>query len=723
MSTEVSQLAQARTLAMQNKPGTMLPKVLETAMSLYRSAANPSAELGRLCSRLFMDVLNHEEVASSEKPFISSQHLPTLSQMCRNSLDHITVQNCILGFSRCYEWLFDLVAKTSNKELWDAMDQFKSFIISKWKTPYPLSPTEDLLNDHARSLGVKLAIIKFISTVVITHTQGPSGSGFASLPESHPVIPPKTQLGSGAKKLLGYLLGYLSEEPMMVSTLFMGVLNCLAFIMKQRPQATSHILVGILRFNVDNKYQQDSEKVLQYRLAKRFVERCYKIFVQFGLKSQLIKNSGSTSQYHAKLSKISQTLHVIGEETKSKGILNFEPKQVERKMPARERAKYIAFVKSSNQAAAAKAETPQPSRLSPEMQLLQALQEYTLAKSSSTGFFNTSPVAIDNTYASAFSLMNSKHSEIDISKLPANVIAKLCTESLYQSDTNKVITGLSIVASRYTDLMNKASRPEAPVKRPLEDGTDATQLAKRQETSKPLEDEEISEDEDKQDFILAPPTPMSEEEKKEHFARILEHILDVRKAEAEEDTYDEAPDNLLHKVRLMKWNSKTSWLTLLTRLATRGLVHNSEMSNTARLAIYEYFLDDFGGRVDVVIEWLSEEWYFESLQNGSDSKETPIYDEWSLKVLDALMPVLESSHRRLFIRLVSELPRLTQLHIEKIKSICLDPLRGSLGFQSLKFMLMFRPPVKPFIQKLLLAMRDEDESVKENCESILNKFF
>ncbi|SCU82235.1 LAFA_0C09956g1_1 [Lachancea sp. 'fantastica'] len=723
MSNEVAQLAQATGLAMQNKPGTMLPKVLETAMSVYRSAANPSTELGRICSKLFIDVLNHDEVVTSEKPFISSQHLAILSQMCRTTKDHVIVQNAILGFSRCYGWLFDLVAKTSNKELWDTMEQLKGFILSKWKTPYPLSASEDILNDHARSLGVKLAVVKFISTLVIVHTQGPPGSGVAALPDSHPIIPSKAQLGSGAKKLLDYLLSYLSEEPMMVSSLFMGVLNCLAFIMKQRSQATSRILNGILRFNVDNKYQQDAEKVLQYRLAKRFVERCYKVFVQFGLKSQLIKNSGSSSQYHAKLSKISQTLHVIGEETKSKGIMNFEPKQVERKMPARERAKYIAYVKSSSQAAAAKAETVQTTWLSPEMQLLNNLQEYTMTKNSTTGFFNTSPVAIDNTYASAFSLMNSKHSEIDISKLPPNVIAKLCTESLYQSDINKIIAGLSIVAARYTDLMNKAPRPDVSVKRPLEDGNDFTQPAKRQETSKALEDEDISEDEDKQDFILAPPAPMSEEEKKEHFARILTHILDVRKADEEEDAYDEAPDNLLHKVRLMKWNSKTSWLTLLTRLATRGLVHNSEMSNTARLAIYEYFLDDFGNRVDVVIEWLSEEWYFESLQNGSSSKETPIYDEWSLKVLDALVPVLEPSHRRLFIRLVSELPRLTQSHIERIKSICLDPLRGSLGFQSLKFMLMFRPPVKPFIQKLLVAMRDEDESVKENCDAILNKFF
>ncbi|SCU84329.1 LANO_0C01068g1_1 [Lachancea nothofagi CBS 11611] len=722
MSGEVAQLAQARTLAMQTKPGEMLPKVLETAMALYRSTTDPSNDLGKLCARLFIDVMSHEEVNSSEKPFIASQHLAILSQLCRTKKDHAILRDGILGFSRCYEWLFDLVAKTSNKELWDTICQFKGFILSKWKTSYPLPPSTDPLEDHGRSLGVKLAMVRFIATLVIVHTQGTSGISIASVPDSHPVITSKSQLESGAKKLLDYLLAYLSEEPMMVSSLFMGVLNCLSFIMKQRPQAANRILNGVLRFNVDNKYQQDSESVLQYRLAKRFVERCYKVFVQFGLKSQLIRNSGSSSQYHAKLTKISQTLHVIGEETKSKGILNFDANQMERKMPLREKEKYIASLKVSSQSPPSRSEG-QLLRPTPDMQLLNELQKYAMSKSSSTGFFNTSPVAFDNTYASVYSLMNSKHSEIDLSKLSPSVMAKICTECLYQTDTNKIISGLSIVASRYTDLMNKASTSIDSRKRPLEDDINGPQTVKKREVTKLPEDEDVSEDEDKQEFTLGTPAPMSEDEKKEHFSRVLAHIIAVKDSEEESANNNEASAHLLHKVRLLNWNNKTSWLTLLARLATRGVNHNEEMSNTARLAIYEYFLEDFANRIAVVIEWLSEEWYYETLQNNAGARETPIYDKWSFKVLDALIPVLEPSHRRLFIRLVSELPRLTQQHIDRIRSLCLDPLRSSLGFQSLKFMIMFRPPVKQSIENILIVMKEQDESVKEQCESILRKFY
>ncbi|CAR22333.1 RNA-processing protein PTA1 [Lachancea thermotolerans CBS 6340] len=719
MSSEVLQLAQARELAMDNKPGEMLPKVLDTAMALHRSSRSPSVELGRLCAKLFLDVASHEAVVSSEKPFLASQHLGELWKLCSSSTDHSTLRDGILGLSRCYDWLFDLVAKTSNKELWETLCQFRSFVLSKWKTVYPLTPSEDSLQDHSRSLGVKLATVKFISTLVIVHTPGNSGISIASVPENHPVITGKSQLESGAKKLLGFLLSYLSEEPMMVASLFIGVLNCLAFVMKRRPQATYHILGGLLRFNVDMKYQQNAESVLQYRLAKRFVERCYKVFVQFGLKSQLIKNSGNMAQYHAKLSKISQTLHIIGEETKAKGIMNFDPKQVERKMPSRERAKYVTALKASNQNSSSRNNSTQP-RMSPDMQLLTELQKYTMSKNSSAGFFNTSPIAFDSTYASVYSLMNSKHSEIDVSKLSPAVMAKLCTECLYQTDTNKMISGLSIVASRYTDLMNKASQATDNKKRPLEADT-VQQPSKKREVVKQPEDEELSEDEDKQEFTLGAPAPMSEEEKKQHFIRIVGHIMAVKDSEEEPGASNEVPVNMLHKVRLLDWNNKTSWLTLLTRLASRGVSHNEEMSNTARQAIYDYFIEDFGNRVAVVIEWLSEEWYYESLNN--EKGETPVYDQWSLKILDALIPFLEVSHRRLFIRLVSELPRLSQEHVDKIRSLCLDPLRGSLGFQSLKFMVMFRPPVKPHIAKLLTSMKEQDESVREQCEAVLAKFY
>lgn len=39
--------------------------------------------------------------------------------------------------------------------------------------------------------------------------------------------------------------------------------------------------------------------------------------------------------------------------------------------------------------------------------------------------------------------------------------------------------------------------------------------------------------------------------------------------------------------------------------------NNQQLSDLIRLAILEYFLENVHGRIDMVIEWLNEEWYSE----------------------------------------------------------------------------------------------------------------
>lgn len=748
MSAQLDQLVQAKTLAMATQPGSMLPRVLDTAASLYLSSSLRTPPMGRFCSQLLLDVLSHEQISSSDKPFIASQHLNLLWQLCNDSPDYVTYKNVVLAFGCCYDWLFDLVAKTSNKELWNTMCQLKRFIISKWSTSFPLRRDDDDANgddiqsdgseqnmiDPATSIGVKLATAKLMSKLIIVHTTG-SGISIASVPESHPIITPRSSIESEAKRLLDVLLNYLVDEPIMVAPLFIGILNCLSFVMKQRPQSTMRILSGLLKFNVDMKYQRDSEPTLQYRLAKRFVERCYRNFVNFGLRSQLIKNSGNTAQYHARLTKISQTLHVIGEETRAKGILNYDEKQVEHKMSERDKAKYYQKKKKKMMSKSSSVTTPQtPSvpTIPLDIQVLMNLQKYAMSKTSTTAFFNTSPVAFDNSYASVYSLMNSKHSEMDVSKLSQEVMVKLCTEALYQTDTNKMISGLSIVASRYTDLMNKTmQQQDGSRKRSADEIQDDKITVKKRATDMATPNaastQDLEEDdEEKQDFWLGPPKILSDSEKHQLLSRVVERIMSIKDLEDDNgnDTatsQNELSSAFLARIRFSEWDNKTSWLTLLTRMATRGLSHTPDMCDVVRDAIYEYFVEDFSNRIAVVIEWLSEEWYYETLITNGRS--TEVYDKWSLKVLDGLVPFLENSHRRLFIRLVSELPRLSQSHIDRIKSLCLDPLRSSLGFQSLKFMLMFRPPAKPLISNILQDMKQQDEGVREQCDSILTKFF
>lgn len=778
---------------MENSPDQMLPKVLETAASLYLSKATSPAlklELGRFLSRLLLDVITHRHVSSSQKPFIASQHLDCLWSICRNVKDTIAYKYAILAFSASYALLFDLVAKTSNQGMWETMQQMKQFIVSNWNTTYPLNSDEnDVFSDDIRSIGPRLATTKFISEIVIVHTSRNSSSNkigsisISSVPANHPVISNKQEIESEAKKFLDILLNYLIEEPMMVSSLFIGVLNCLTFIMKQRPQATMRILVALLKFNVDAKYQTDDTSTLNYRLSKRFVERCYKNFVQFGLKSQLIKNSGQMASQHTKLSKISQTLHIIGEETKSKGILNFDATQVENKMTDKDKQKYLALRRKHMSKSGPKDLSPSPmagslsvpplqdisgsqNSLDSKMasnsqsftesfkgdktiQLLMNLQKYTMSKNNISNFFNNSPIAIDSSYCAIYSLMNSKNSEQDVSKLPQDVMIKLCSEAFYRTETTKMISGLSIVASRYTDLMNKAKQQAGSKKRKM-DGTgdhadeDIVKKPKIEEIVKAKNEEADGEEEDedednyeygaiteerKIDVELPKPKPMTSEDKIKHLQRIVENIMNIKNSDETPGITGTMGKKLdpLERVKLLQWNNNHSWLDILTRLATRGVMHNEEMSNLIRQTLYDYFLEDFTGRIGMVLEWLGEEWFYESLTSNSGNEkqaDTYInYDKWSLKFLEGLIPFLENKHRRLFIRLMSELPRVEQDHIDKVRPICLDPARSSLGFQTLKFLVMFRPPVKPKVKILLKQIKEEDTTAAEQCNAILTKFY
>ncbi|CDO94447.1 unnamed protein product [Kluyveromyces dobzhanskii CBS 2104] len=814
------QLQQAAVMAMQHMPEQMLPKVLETGITLF---LNDKRNIGfaRFSTQLLLDILVHDEIKSSEKPFIVRQNISALWEMAETG-DYITYKNCILCLGNIYDQLFDLVAKTSDDKLWSTLLKFKDLTVANWKSCYPLNLSDNDLNNRGKGTGVKLASVKFISKVIIIHTPGP-GISVGSIPDNHPVISNKQGLESEAKNLLDKLLTFLIEEPMMCAPWFTGVLHCLSFIMKQRPLAAMRIASGLLKFNIDMKFQRDDESTLQYRLAKRFVERCYRNLVQFGMKSQLLKNSGSMAPYRNKLGKISQTLFVIGEETKAKGILNYDPAAVEHKMTPADKKKYIRIKdvsesSSDSSSGAFSATTKSPSPIQsppiaspsvgntmmnttstppmlntfhpqarvhinnvpaplappPDLPVLQALQSYAFTKSTTKHphFLNPAHTSADNSYSAVFALMNSVSSGFDVSKLSQETMVKLCTEALTNTNIGTAINGLSIVASRYTGLINQwlqnnaqqqngtssgntnnALSPESiaqPAKRPREEDSVDTPIkqeavAKKEQPSKqtPADDKYVVENtatsqppETKRVKLemQEQPEPSSNhtsslgvstltyEEKLNHLHRIVQNILLIpTNANVSTPISQLQSRNALDKVLLMNWDNKTSWVFLLSRLCSRGVSSNDDMRNIVSNAIFDYFCEDFTNRITLVLEWLSEEWFNEDLR--SDGKEHTVYNKWSLKVLDFMIPKLEDSHRRLFIRMVSELPLLSPDHIEKMKSLCLDPTRSVLGFQSLKFMLMFRPPVKPFIKVALESMAQVDESIKPQCDSLLNKYF
>ncbi|CCF60401.1 hypothetical protein KAFR_0K00460 [Kazachstania africana CBS 2517] len=763
-TNELDQLVKAKNLAMDNNPREMLPKVLETASTMTVIAINSNSSdikairLARFFASTFVDIMNSKEISKTEKPFIASQYLETLWLTCSRIVDPIAYKYTILSLTISYPLLLDLVAKTSNDKLWTLLTRFKDKIIKNWRLNQSnkLKPEiSDDLNDDSKNIGCKLATVKFLSQIVITQTvindNSPNNSypiSITSVPNNHPVISNKPKLETEAKNCLDLLLNYLIEEPMMISSAFIGVLNCLSFIMKARSQTTIRILSALLRFNVDGKYQLDDKSAVNYKLSKRFVERCYKNFVNFGIKNQLIKNgsqSNSMNQMYSKLSKIAQTLHVIGEETKSKGILNFTASETENKINKNEKEKIISYrlkqqrkldgTNSSSTSTSSATGTPsftaitedidkktitvqQTSQPASDISLehLTSLQKYAFSKNSATGFTNSSPIATGDSYSAIYSLMNMQNSNQNLSNLSQDNLVKLSTEAIMRCDTTKLISALSIVASRYTDLMTN--------KRKRED--DETEIKEEHENKK-VKTESDSEDENEvQEDIdvtkpMFEPKPMDQETKINLTKRIINKIIEVKDSNIEPSLTvpTDGMNNTLNMIKLVDWKNSESWYHILIRLATRGTAANNEISNIIREQLLSFVLDDFDNKAAIMVEWMNEEWYSFKLKITNEDS----YKTWSIRLLNELIPFLENKHRRIFIRLMSELPSLSSDHVSIMKPILMDPSRSSLGFQALKFLIMFRAPVKPMIKDLLDTVMQEDSSLEEQCKSLLDKYY
>ena len=247
---------------------------------------------------------------------------------------------------------------------------------------------------------------------------------------------------------------------------------------------------------------------------------------------------------------------------------------------------------------------------------------------------------------------------------------------------------------------------------------------------------------------------LSFQEKKDHVALIIRNFFALANTgKPADDELQAAPNGIskeLTKVAIQSWR-QDSWVLLLTRLATRGLhtvdsesadgKENSELSDMVRRALFDHFLEKIHEKVvneQKARDEIREKWFkkYEETPNEVDdvelqiSKEvealdipTPRYNEWGQKVLDAMIPFLEPTDRKIFLRLLSDLPTLTPEMVHGIKSLCQDPARTKLGFLSLQFLMMYRPPAKPACLDVLRELAEGDqEDLKEEAQKLLTKY-
>lgn len=283
--------------------------------------------------------------------------------------------------------------------------------------------------------------------------------------------------------------------------------------------------------------------------------------------------------------------------------------------------------------------------------------------------------------------------------LQLNVAIEIAMSSLSQANQTLLDNCLSIVSKRY-DSVPESGRV---VKRPSDDTPPPAQ-----EALAPAAPEE---------FDISNPPKFTPEQIATRTVELVGRLEAAAKdAPAEEKL--EGVDALRRSV-LEKWTAN-AWIFVASRAVSRGVPADSVVATAIRDHLYNYVITDFRARLEVMVWWLSEEWYAEYVlaENAPEDSAKSIYYQQVGRIVDQVLPRLEMSDSRTLIRFFSELPDLNRDIIFKLRGICQDPERSGLGFRTLKFLILFKPPTKEACLDLVAELYKEGA---DGAEAILKK--
>jgi symplekin len=121
------------------------------------------------------------------------------------------------------------------------------------------------------------------------------------------------------------------------------------------------------------------------------------------------------------------------------------------------------------------------------------------------------------------------------------------------------------------------------------------------------------------------------------------------------------------------------------------------VADMSRQKLLTYIMSDWTRRLDIAVNWLTEEWYNDAIAaKAFDEGKGMFYDQppkqnfgvWAHRLLDELSAFMGSEHTKLLIRFVSEVPGLDSGLIEKVKRLAIDPERISMVVAALQYVLI-----------------------------------
>lgn len=242
-----------------------------------------------------------------------------------------------------------------------------------------------------------------------------------------------------------------------------------------------------------------------------------------------------------------------------------------------------------------------------------------------------------------------------------------------------------------------------------------------------------------------PPAPFLDQEKlKRIHANIVERLL--RGLEAQRTAALPASPAKKQAGQAQTNHDRTPYLQFLVRLATRlplgldveddkinGMSYN--YADAIRERLLQYVMQGWKTRIDVAITWLTDEWMVDTVvaqekakkrkaaaaegkRNGTkagDAKELPHYTRWLHKLVDELSAFIgaETPEVKILIRLLSEIPYVSREVVDKVKRLAEDPERIGLVVPALRYLVLYRVPVREMCLDAMESMYREFDGARQ----------
>ncbi|KAM0718497.1 hypothetical protein Q7P37_005567 [Cladosporium fusiforme] len=628
--------------------------------------------------------------------------------------DPAVVKSAVQCAASVYPLVFRHTMSTSDDEAWKKMAAIKLSILRRMDTA---------------PFGVRICCVKFVAMVVQVQTPGliadprrqeQNEVSLALVPREHAVLK-VGNLEAEASGLLDRLL-YVLQEDAVDALLVTATLNALASLVQRRASISNKILGTVLNFN-PLKLASVGPMSGRDKISVRSMTRTTMTFLLHVLKR---------NPHHTLAGRLQQHIERL-------------------------RHSLIQAFSDANQLKRPAADEPTDGLDAAKRQRVE------VATAPQQSIQASTQIPHGSTVAQLFTLSEDKAAtSFHVAAIPYNIVAQLIPPLMQSVDQALFDQAINIVKSRYLNLSKQppgdaTSAAKAAIGDDEDDydpsmsmGGDAEQVLNGLDQMPPesFEGPGIAIG----PFQLPPPGPLSDREKDEYsktavtrvFETLSEMDRDVRQKGAKKQEVTKGFNR-----PIVPNHEREAWISLVTRLATRSqfdlkdgespvkqengnrsLAKKGEafsLSTGIREALLNYVMENFRARITVAISWLNEEWYCDRVlqkQNGAEDSEdaTPTYNSYTLRLMDSLIPYLDTKDNRVLIRLLSEIPSLPAELFPKLRKIADDPERVNLVVQALLYLVMFRPPVRESALDALETLWRENEDARKPAERHLAKW-